>query len=641
MKEEITEDTLKELKNKNDRNRETEVVLNDGLLDIKIDGQEYKGLTTQEVAKRFGTNYFVMQNLRYLFGNEEIEQTIKEEQSVKDEVIEIFIKTLEENNVFEGKISIEEVRKRLEENLDSAYIINEGYEENLTGFWAYESRNLYILSQSNITPEQLKQAILNKDIEQLNDIDRLGVLCHEVLHALSTDPNNKCGLKKYDDKSGEIGRAINEGMTEVLAEQMVPSKYKTYNKEVETTKYLLALLGEDMIEAYLKSDFDAVLNMATEKQAETEFMKLITLSDYRLNSSYYKIYREKIDAQIDEARVEIINSIGSIDLDKFMEQNIPIPEGINSEIIIKATEEMLLNNYESEKEEEFKQLMQNYPISHLQIIDFKNNGEINFEEYVKSGIVDYNEHIIAEHFFEKGADFKTYCKNVTDSMNLLDEDNLQGQVGALLSFGTEINQEYSKNSIELTEFKRNIIEEIVYQDFGVYINTEASKEDYSWKDMISQIENFEYYSTDTGTFLVNSETGGILGVDKNGEIVNIEDDVTLQEMSSEEKNSNAIKYTFQDKESQIYLTEKNKDGKYILKGYTQDKEGKYIEIDVGLGRDFCDDTTELDRQIVSETSEIRSGNIKAVADKVKSDIMRAKEAEKGTVDKEEEEYEGR
>jgi len=405
MKEEITEDTLKELKNKNDRNRETEVVLNDGLLDIKIDGQEYKGLTTQEVAKRFGTNYFVMQNLRYLFGNEEIEQTIKEEQSVKDEVIEIFIKTLEENNVFEGKISIEEVRKRLEENLDSAYIINEGYEENLTGFWAYESRNLYILSQSNITPEQLKQAILNKDIEQLNDIDRLGVLCHEVLHALSTDPNNKCGLKKYDDKSGEIGRAINEGMTEVLAEQMVPSKYKTYNKEVETTKYLLALLGEDMIEAYLKSDFDAVLNMATEKQAETEFMKLITLSDYRLNSSYYKIYREKIDAQIDEARVEIINSIGSIDLDKFMEQNIPIPEGINSEIIIKATEEMLLNNYESEKEEEFKQLMQNYPISHLQIIDFKNNGEINFEEYVKSGIVDYNEHIIAEHFFEKGADF--------------------------------------------------------------------------------------------------------------------------------------------------------------------------------------------------------------------------------------------
>lgn len=127
MIEKVTEKELEELKDRNNRNKETEIQLNDGLLDIKIDGQEYKGLTPQEAAKRFGTNYYIMQNLRYLFGNEEIEQTIKEEQSVKKEVIEIFIKTLEKNNIFEGKISIEEIRKRLEENIDAVYITNEGF----------------------------------------------------------------------------------------------------------------------------------------------------------------------------------------------------------------------------------------------------------------------------------------------------------------------------------------------------------------------------------------------------------------------------------------------------------------------------------------------------------------------------------
>ena len=82
MKELVSEYILKELKNRNSRNHETELFLNEGLIDVKIDGEEYRGLTTQEVVKRFGTNYYIIQNLRNLFKDEEIEQIIKQEQSV-------------------------------------------------------------------------------------------------------------------------------------------------------------------------------------------------------------------------------------------------------------------------------------------------------------------------------------------------------------------------------------------------------------------------------------------------------------------------------------------------------------------------------------------------------------------------------
>lgn len=353
------------------------------------------------------------------------------------------------------------------------------------------------------------------------------------------------------------------------------------------------------------------------------------------------MYGQELDIKLDMAKAELINYIGEIDISKFIEQNIPIPEGIKTDIIIKAFEKLSLEDKEFAKTEKFNSVIKNNPMLHLALIDFNNNGEISFEQYEKSDIIYNNEEKIAKHFFKKGYDLKTYFKSVINSADLLGkEHDLQAILGALLSFGIEEDQYYSKSSTELTEFKRDIIEEIVYGEMGVYINTAANEEEYSWKDIISKIENFEYYNTETGTFLVNPGTGAILGVEKNGEMVNIED-VKLQEENSQEKNPNAIKYTFEDKQSQIFLAEKDKEGKYVLKGYMQDEKGNNIEIDVGLARNFLDDTTEIERQLISQTSEVRSGNVKEVAEQIKSDIIRSEEAEKGTVEKKEEEHEGR
>lgn len=595
MLEKISELELLNLKHKKD---DIKINLNDGLLHVETN----EGIYDEKI-------------------------TLQEEQSVKKEIIDIFVKILEQNNIFEGKLSVEEARKKLETNINAAYVVDKGGNRDKGGFWNIKSKNLYICSPKSLTPEQLKQYILNEDIEQLNNIERLGVLCHEVLHALSTNENGQCGFVKYDDERGSLGISITEGMTQILTKQMVPFGSKAYEREVEITKYLIAILGNDMKEAYLNANFDAIMNMAEEKGAATELMKLISLSDYRYNLSENKTNTKDIEEQIDVAIVELINKIGEIDISKLLQYYFQLPVGINEEIIKNAIEEALLND----EKLVIRTIMQKYPKLVLEIIDSKNNGEINFEEYLKNGIANYNENKVAQHFLEKGADFKTYCKSIINAINLIEESDLQGIIGALLYSGIEINKEHSNNSDELTAFKIDIIEEIVYQDMGVYINTARSQEEYSWERMISDIENFEYYETDEANFLVNSKNGTMLGLSKNAEIINIEEDIALQETSTEEKNSNAIKYNVEGKEPQVFLTEKNKEGKYILKGYIQDAEGTYLETDVGLARNFCDDTTQIDRQIVSATAEVRSGSIKEVAEKIKNEILKDKHEEKEIV----------
>lgn len=648
MKEEVNESKIKELKSRK-RNSETEISLENGLINIKIDGEEHIGLTPQEVAQRYGTNYYIMNGLRYLFDNEEIEETIKEEQSLKKEVIDIFIKTLEQNNIFEGKISIEEIRERLEENIDAVYIVNEGYREGIGGCWNTESRNLYILSRDEVSPEELKKLILSQDIEKLIDINSLGLICHEVLHALSQGKGKNDGFYKVKEDGTTIGYSINEGMTEILTEQMVPSTYKTYENEVDITKFLLTIFGDDidMIDAYLNSDFDAMVDMATERRVPSEFMKLVKLSDC-LVSQHLPTFMKEQDPRINAAKAALINRIGEIDIYKFIEQDIPIPEGINSDIIIKAFENLSLENEEFINTEKFNKAIENNYMLRMCFIDFKNGGEINFEEYIKSHIIAYPEQI-AKNFFSKGKghDLETYLKMVINSIDLLEKDysgDIQGELGALLIMGIENHSEYCLRGKELNDFKRDVIEEIVYNEMGQlgysgrYITAE-NQEGCSWKEMISQIEKFEYYyiDKDTGMFLVNTETGTILGVQENSEVVNIED-VKLQEENLEERNPNAIKYTFEDKPSKIFLSEKDKEGKYVLKGFIQDEDGKNIEIDVGFARNFLDDTTEIDRQIISQTSEVRSGSIREVAETIKSAIIR-EDAEKETIHKEGEEHE--
>lgn len=475
-------------------------------------------------------------------------------------------------------------------------------------------------------------------------MDRLGVICHETLHALSTK-QNMCGLQGNENKD-YAGRTINEGMTELLTQQMVPSGYKSYKNEVKITEFLLEIFGDDMIEAYLNADFDGLLDMAKEKKIETEFMKLITLSDYKLNLSPRV---EIIDSEIEEAKLAILN--GSIGIYNCILQNIPLHKGITPEIIIKEIKERWSNNPEFEKTQEFDVLKRKYPEQILECMVSENNGEINFEKCLSLGLVEKRESWLAEHYFEKNSDFKKYYREVASIAGGLEKEGKDVAVITQILLDEGITAKYSEGDTrrvrEDMQFKSSVIEEIMRQDImpprrRKAINTmrdEKGQLKYSGREMVSKIENFEYYQTETGVFVVDSKTGEMLGLNKRGELIDLEED---SKEDKENRSSKAIKYTMDDKGSKVFLTEKNKDGKYILKGYLESENGERIDLDVGLSRDFCDDMTEIDRQLISQTSDVRSGSIKKVAEKMKNEINKDKQTEKENIEvKENKEDEGR
>lgn len=619
MREKVNKTILEDLKNK-EKNRNIEISLNDGLLDISIGGEKYKGLTAKEVAEKFGQNYYIVQTLRFLFEGEEIEQTIQEAQSVKKEVIDMFIKILQQKNIFEGLMSIEEIRERLEQNIDAVYVSDDSY-WGAAGVYEAATKNLYItLNGKNL--EKVKKMILSGNIEELSKFNIMGLICHEIIHALSS----KGAVSGFNDPYDRGLISINEGLTEILAKEMLPDSAEAYFKEVETTKYLLAILGkEEIIKAYLNADRKSLIRMVEEKGVSAEFWEFIDLADDRARNFRSGIMKSKeTDSLINSKIVDLINSIGSIDISKFEEQNITIPNGINSEIITKAINEAFLKDEKIGETAFYKQLVEKYPIVGVEIIDLKNNRKIDFEEYVKQGLVENNEHIIVQRFLEKGKDFKDFCMDVKCSMGTMEEKyekKLLTIVGALLSMGAD----RLINNPEISEFKRDVIEEIIYGDFGRDTNTEGEEnfswygiytmtkgeEDFSWEEKISRIDKWEYYTTDEGNFLVDLENGEMIGRYKDSEIINIEE---------AEKSEKGIKYTSEEKGTRIFFTEKDNNGKFVLKGYVIDEKGHRVELDVGLGRDFLDDTTELDRQIVLQTSEVRSGSIKAVAESIKREM---------------------
>ena len=108
-------------------------------------------------------------------------------------------------------------------------------------------------------------------------------------------------------------------------------------------------------------------------------------------------------------------------------------------------------------------------------------------------------------------------------------------------------------------------------------------------DNISSVKDLEYYKTTIGKrIIVNS---------KNGNIQVVEDEYGW--------------WLVIDDEEDEFCIEKDKDGKYILKSYTTSVDGERIQLDVGLGRNFLDDTTQIDREIMKQTDNLKISEIQS------------------------------
>ena len=224
-------------------------------------------------------------------------------QMTKEELIEYFIEQLGDNEILGQVMTIEQIREKLQ-----AIIKEVTYSDeigNFVGQWKMESdgRGIVNFNLRKISPQEEKQIVV-----------------HELLHALSasiatkprtTDTIEKCGILYSAKYSINFwipvvkNMAINEGMTDFLAEQITNSKHNGYIEEKSIYKVLSIIIGQDTLikKAFgedvdisqngldiFREEFIAKYGESTGNELNEIFKKVSALSDQLLD--YKK--REKI-----------------------------------------------------------------------------------------------------------------------------------------------------------------------------------------------------------------------------------------------------------------------------------------------------------------------------------------------------------
>ena len=218
-------------------------------------------------------------------------------QMTKEELIEYFIEQLGDNEILGQVMTIEQIREKLQTIIKEVTYSDEI--GNFTAQWKIETDG---------------RGIVNFDLRKILRQEEKEIVVHELLHALSTttvtnprtaDIKEKCGIK-YRKLYFEDGvyfnpivtnMAINEGMTDFLAEQITGDKHNGYNTEKSIYKVLSIIIGQDTM---MKKAFQEGVRKAEEPldifreeliakygeklgiELNEEFKKVSTLSDQLL-----------------------------------------------------------------------------------------------------------------------------------------------------------------------------------------------------------------------------------------------------------------------------------------------------------------------------------------------------------------------
>ena len=230
----------------------------------------------------------------------------------KQELIEYFISLLGDNSILGSVISINEIREKLESLIEGVTYDEEKSER--------AANNCF----NGITGK----SIINFDLDKIHVELENEVIVHELLHVLSegtTSYEREDGKTIYEMRMGlqrstgiigdnyiEYNRAINEGMTDYLAERITGVKNPGYQVEKNTYKLLRAIIREeDLLRIYLRSAPNTNINIALKKAAIARYgkdigeeigddiIKILALSDNMLNIDIQMMTTEKDETKLD------------------------------------------------------------------------------------------------------------------------------------------------------------------------------------------------------------------------------------------------------------------------------------------------------------------------------------------------------
>jgi len=569
--------------------------IEDRLLNVYINNEEYKGLTPEKIAEKFGTNYALMQELRYLMQSkkdENIEGIFQNTQSVKKEIIDIFVDLMKEDNIVKDNLSIEEIKALLERNIDAVYIVDDAYREGTGGWYNLDSRNIYVKAKN---PKELKEFLKYGNFEKIL-IEDLEKICHECIHALSPQ-----GLESTDNISGKKGIAVNEGLVQFLTRKIISKRDPIYamfpsciySEQVMDTEALISVYGKNIIDAYFQGNAKNIFNDPTT-------MGFVMTSDL------------KLALEDERERNNDFNTVK--EMNKNFKKNLVIEHGIDLYSLCKygilwpyefqdiGIKKDSLIKFMRDDSDEFKELLGNVIYYwHLSEQDNKiiwdaiqkemeSQGDVSIENLLKYGLI----HSEGNH--DTTFDISRILLNIYDNNW---DSLLQEMPDIFNSLSTTLGEDKSKKIMEKIILRtyldtHEVNDDLPDSDFkyevlGDLISFERCEQLEQIIDNISSVKDLEYYKTTIGKcIIVNS---------KNGNIQVVEDEYGY--------------WLVIDDEEDEFCIEKDKDGKYILKSYTTSVDGERIQLDVGLGRNFLDDTTQIDREIMKQTDNLKISEIQS------------------------------
>lgn len=290
-------------------------------------------------------------------------------QMTKEELIEYFIEQLGDNEILGKIMSIEQIRKKLTELLKNVTYKDE--KGNTQAHW------------------DLKGTV-NIDLKKIPEPEQKQVIVHELLHVLSTNTQElplglrirKCGLQNTSSFYSAVSKgthrlesyneAINEGMTDALAEMITGVQHNGYNEQKDMYRIVSIIVGKEaMLKKFLSEDAldcKAGTNIFKEDlikkygqnlggEINSSLRKVLQLSDLALNierkSERYKIgelgikIQSKINGEIYRTLENIMEKVIENEPDIMKKvQDILVPgrfTGLNEKIVNKILSEVLEN----------------------------------------------------------------------------------------------------------------------------------------------------------------------------------------------------------------------------------------------------------------------------------------------------------
>ena len=367
----------------------------------------------------------------------------------------------------------------------------------------------------------------------------------------------------------------------------------TYSEQVMDTEALISVYGKNIIDAYFQGNAKNIFNDPTT-------MGFVMTSDL------------KLALEVERERNNDFNTVN--EMNKNFKKNLVIEHGIDLYSLCKygilwpyefqdiGIKKDSLIKFMRDDSDEFKELLGNV-IYHWNLSEQDNKiiwdaiqkemesqGNVSIENLLKYGLIHsegshdttFNISRILLNIYDNNWD--SLLQEMPDIFNSLSttlgEDKSQKIMKEII-FRTYLDTHEVNNDLPDPNFKYEVLYDL--------ISFERCEQLEQIIDNISSVKDLEYYKTTIGKrIIVNS---------KNGNIQVVEDEYGW--------------WLVIDDEEDEFCIEKDKDGKYILKSYTTSVDGERIQLDVGLGRNFLDDTTQIDREIMKQTDNLKISEIQS------------------------------